>query len=161
MAASPPFFGNIFPTLYHISEATFNLRLFIMTIAGAPRLLCTRARNVSIIAIPYIRFHMCQQIRFARTRDHETRRIRRAAWPREAARNRRCLKAACQLLHSPTHNSPTHPSVLRTSSPCRLDLRSASDARVTNAACAAHEYACVAGFTNINHLCSTNGRSPV
>ncbi len=100
-------------------------------------------------------------IRFARTRDHETQRIRRAAWPREAARNRRCLKAACQLLHSPTHNSPTHPSVLRTSSPCRLDLRSASDARVTNAACAAHEYACVAGFTNINHLCSTNGRSPV
>ena len=48
---------------------------------GARRLLCTRVPIVSIAATPHMRFHMCQMIRFALTRDHEPRHIRRAARP--------------------------------------------------------------------------------
>ena len=51
----------------------FRERLWASVVAGsASRFLCTRARNVSIAAIPHIRFHMCRQLRFALTRDHES-----------------------------------------------------------------------------------------
>ena len=92
--------------------ATFNLRLFIMTITSAT-LLCTRTRIASIVAIPHIRFYMCQQFRFALARDHES-------WPAGESRRRdylRCvtspLEVRLELLHAPTHNLPTLLSVLR------------------------------------------------
>ena len=44
----------------------------VFYLGGAPRFLCARARHISIVAIPHIRFHMCRQLRFALTRDHET-----------------------------------------------------------------------------------------
>ena len=53
------------PILYQIQ------RPFRHTTGGAG-LLCTKTRYASIAAITHIRFHMCQQIRFALTRDHES-----------------------------------------------------------------------------------------
>ena len=52
--------------------------------AGAAGLLCSKTRYGSIAAITHIRFHMCQQIRFALTRDHEP-------WPGGESRKRDCL----------------------------------------------------------------------
>ena len=53
---------------YYTTSTRFPQRRFSW---GAPRNLCTRARIASIGAIPHILLHMCQQIRFALTRDHE------------------------------------------------------------------------------------------
>jgi hypothetical protein len=62
-----------FLTVSIIPKATaFRERLWASVVAGgAPRFLCARARHISIVAIPHIRFHMCRQLRFALTRDHE------------------------------------------------------------------------------------------
>ena len=80
---------------------------------GAAGLLCTKTRYASIAAITHIRFHMCWQIRFAlRATTNLGRAANRASAIACGAPHLR-LKAAFQLLHSPTHNSPTFPSVLR------------------------------------------------
>ena len=90
-----------------------NSQCYSFSQGGVPRLLCTKTRYASIAAITHIRFHMCWQIRFAlRATTNLGRAANRASAIACGASHLR-LKAALQLLHSPTHNSPTFPSVLR------------------------------------------------
>ena len=140
---------------------------------GAPRLLCTRTRVASIAAIPHIRFHMCQKIWFALARDHESwpgglsadpcggRRWRaatnRGGLPSGSAagtaRRRFDLKVALQTQRF--RFVIPFPADLRQTSPRHSNLRFSASPASRMLAFARHENACVAGFTNITHLCST------